>query len=103
MKKIIAAVLMVVALLAIFFAFMILMEPVFAYLKDFIIAPVLKPILKDFIRPIFIIIPDFIEPVSNTTFLLNVFLKFSLFIIFCWGALKILGKILEYAVKKLRS
>jgi len=53
MKKITAAVLMVVALLAIFFAFMILMDPVLAFLHSSVLKPIAKPFVDYGSKPIF--------------------------------------------------
>ncbi len=90
MKKIISGLLVAAAVVAIYFAFVIL------------IGPLVQNYVVPFIRPLFEITPDFVAPTSATNFFLSFFLKFSLFIILFWVALKILGKILEYAVKKLR-
>jgi len=99
MKKKIASVLVSAAFLAIFLAFFFVLEPVFDFLKSSAIDPVIKPFLvKSVIRPFFDIVPDLFAP-----HYLNMLFKLALFILICWGALKILVKILEYAVKKLSS
>ncbi len=110
MKKITAAVLMVVALLAIFFAFMILMDPVFAFLKSSVIDPSLKPIIKPIIKPI---VDYGSKPILN--FMFEIFPKSILeipyfgFFVFVLSTLLpvviliVVFKILIYAVKKIRD